>query len=134
MINSLRTTSKGKDDPQLAELEAAGMISQKVDEVPKGPSLILQTSAGTNNMMPTQNTLRNYHSIIEDLIDKKMRQINVDQAPQILESVVDKPYEAWHDLVHFPARWQPPKFRQFDGTGDAREHLAYFEAMCGDTA
>jgi hypothetical protein len=47
---------------------------------------------------------------------------------------LEKPYEAWHDLVPFLARWCPPKFHQFDGTGDAREHLAYFEVACGDTA
>ena len=34
----------------------------------------------------------------------------------------------------FQAGWRPPKFRQFDGTRDVREHLAYFEAACGDTA
>ncbi|KAF0891248.1 hypothetical protein E2562_009426 [Oryza meyeriana var. granulata] len=51
-----------------------------------------------------------------------------------MEMELEKPYEAWHDLVAFLARWHPPKFHQFDGTGDAREHLAYFEAACGDTA
>jgi hypothetical protein len=78
--------------------------------------------------------LRNFHTIIEDLINKKMRQVNADQAPHASDCELDKPYEAWHDLVPFPAGWNPPKFRQFDGMGDAREHLAYFEAMCGDTA
>jgi hypothetical protein len=50
------------------------------------------------------------------------------------KSELDKPYAAWHDLVPFPSGWHPPKFCLFDGTGDGREHLAYFEAMCGDTA
>lgn len=72
--------------------------------------------------------------MIEDLIDRKMKQVIAEQAPMNSESELDKPYDSWHDLVPFPVGWHPPKFRQFDGTGDAREHLAYFEATCGDTA
>lgn len=72
--------------------------------------------------------------MIEDLIDGKMKQVIAEQAPMNSESELDKPYDSWHDLVPFLVGWHPPKFRQFDGTGDAREHLAYFEATCGDTA
>lgn len=72
--------------------------------------------------------------MIEDLIDRKMKQVIAEQAPMNSESELDKPYDSWHDLVPFPVGWHLPKFRQFDGTGDAREHLAYFEATCGDTA
>jgi len=83
---------------------------------------------------PPVNSLKDYHDMINDLVDKKMKQMTIDQAPQTSESELDKPYEAWHDMIPFPSGWHPPKFRLFDGTGDAREHLAYFEAMCGDTA
>jgi hypothetical protein len=80
------------------------------------------------------NTLKDYNDIINVLVDKKMKQISIEQNPQPSKSELDKPYAAWHDLVPFPSGWHPPKFRLFDGIGDAREHLAYFEAMCGDTA
>jgi hypothetical protein len=93
------------------------------------------TSQGaTANVAPPPNTLKNFHTIIEDLTNKKMRQVNADQSPQSSDYELDKPYEAWHDLVPFPVGWNPPKFRQFDGTGYTWEHLSYFEAMCGDTA
>jgi hypothetical protein len=72
--------------------------------------------------------------MVEDMVEKKFKQMMVNQAPRTSESKLEKPYEAWHDRVSFPTGWHPPKFRQFDGTGDAREHLAYFEAACGDTA
>jgi hypothetical protein len=78
--------------------------------------------------------LKDYHSVIEEMINKKMKQMSSDQAPQTSDSELDKPSESWHDLVPFPAGWHPPKFRQFVGTGDAKEHLVYFETMCGDTA
>jgi hypothetical protein len=129
-----RTPQKAAADPQIEELEDAGHVP-KTNEVPKPPPQLQFTSLGaTANAAPPPNTLKNFHTIIEDLINKKMRQVNVDQSPQSSDYELDKPYEAWHDLVQFPAGWNPPKFRQFDGTGDAREHLSYFEAMCGDTA
>jgi hypothetical protein len=78
--------------------------------------------------------LKGYHTFIEDMVNKKLKQIAVEQAPQTSESELDKPYESWHDLVPFPAGWHLPKFYQFDGTGNARERLAYFVVTCGDTA
>jgi hypothetical protein len=84
--------------------------------------------------MPSPSSLKDYHDIVEDMVNKKLKQIAAEQVPQSSESELEKPYEAWHDLVPFPSGWHPPKFRQFDGTGDAREHLAYFEAACGYTA
>ena len=85
-------------------------------------------------VVPPPNAPKDYHSVIEDMTNKNMKQISADQAPQTSDSELDKPYESWQDLVPFPAGWHPPKFRQFDGICDAREHLVYFEAMCGDTA
>jgi hypothetical protein len=40
------------------------------------------------------NTLKDYHDIINDLVDKKMKQILVEQNPQPSESELDKPYAA----------------------------------------
>ena len=112
------------EDPQVHEVE--GIASARP---PPLQNVSASASAG-----PQPSTLKDYHDIVEDLVTKKMRQITNEQAPHSLEGDLEKPYEAWHDLVAFPAGWRPPKFRQFDGTGDAREHLAYFEAACGDTA
>ena len=78
--------------------------------------------------------LKDYHDMVGDMVDKKLKQMAIDQAPRTSESELEKPYEAWHDMMAYPAGWHPPKFRQFDGTGDTREHLAYFEAACSDTA
>jgi hypothetical protein len=86
------------------------------------------------DVAPQPSTLKGYHDMVADMVEKKFKQMTMNQAPRTSESKLEKPYEAWHDRVSFPARWHPPKFCQFDGTGDAREHLAYFEAACGDIA
>jgi hypothetical protein len=114
-------------DPQFEEVEN-DVNPHKTGEIPE-----LQVVTKQHEALPL-NTLKDYHDIINDLVDKKMKQISVEQNPQPSESELDKPYAARHDLVPFPSGWHPPKFHLFDGTGDAREHLAYFEAMCGDTA
>lgn len=88
--------------------------------------------AGSANVVPHASMLKDCHDIVEDIVAKKLKQMTIDQSPRTSECELEKPYKAWHDLVAFPTRWHPPKLRQFDGTGDASEHLAYFEAACGD--
>ena len=66
---------------------------------------------------------------VEDMVNRKLRWATSNQAPRSMESELEKPYEAWHDLVTFPTGWHPPMSHQFYGTGDVREHLAYFEAV-----
>lgn len=38
-----------------------------------------------------------------------------------------------HDQVPFPLGYHPPQFQKFDGIGDPKQHLAHFEAACGNT-
>ena len=112
------------EDPQFEEQDAAASIRPR-------PTNFASPSA---HGAPLPATLKDYHDMVEDMVNRKLRRATNDQAPRSMENELEKPYESWHDLVPFPAGWHPPKFRQFDGTGDAREHLAYFEAACGDTA
>jgi hypothetical protein len=115
------------NDLQFEEVEN-DVNPHKTGETPE-----LQVLTKQHEALPL-NTLKDYHDIINDLVDKKMKQISIEQNPQPSQSELDKRYAAWHDLVPFPSGWHPPKFCLFDGIDDAREHLAYFEAMCGDTA
>jgi hypothetical protein len=117
-------------DPQVEELE----VVRSAEAAKESPQLLASTVVLPTGPLAQPDMLRGYHNFIEDMVSKKMKQFTTEQVPQTSESELEKPYESWHDLVAFPAGWHPPKFRQFDGMGDAREHLAYFEATCGDTA
>jgi len=127
LVTSSTQNAPGRDvrpsvkDPQVEEWEAMASASRR-------PLNFASTSANT---APLPATLQD---MVEDMVNRRLRQATVNQSPRVMETELEKPYESWHDLVPFPAGWHPPKFRQFDGTGDAREHLAYFEAACGDTA
>jgi hypothetical protein len=74
-------------DPQFEEVEN-DVNPHKTGETPE-----LQVLTKQHEALPL-NTLKDYHDIINDLIDKKMKQISIEQNPQPSESELDKPYAA----------------------------------------
>ena len=44
----------------------------------------------------------------------------------------DKPYTARIDNFKMPAGYQPPKFQQFDGKGNPKQHVAHFVETCNN--
>ncbi|KAJ1259357.1 hypothetical protein BS78_10G148100 [Paspalum vaginatum] len=127
-----------QEDPQIAEIEGAPYVIPHFPymepDTPKGVTVnAVKIPPVLDANRPPVATLKDYQDIAEDIINRKMRQIVAEQSPMLQEDELQKPYESWHDKVPFPAGWHPPKFCQFDGTGDATEHLVYFELVCGDT-
>ena len=43
-----------------------------------------------------------------------------------------KPYTKRIDALHMPYGYQPPKFNQFDGKGNPKQHVAHFIEMCNN--
>ena len=43
-----------------------------------------------------------------------------------------KPYTKRIDLLHMPHGYQPPKFNQFDGKGNPKQHIARFIETCSN--
>ncbi|KAL0451835.1 UNVERIFIED_CONTAM: hypothetical protein Slati_1161600 [Sesamum latifolium] len=43
-----------------------------------------------------------------------------------------KPYNQRIDSVKMPAGYQPPKFQQFDGEGNPKQHVAHSIETCND--
>jgi len=43
-----------------------------------------------------------------------------------------KPYTKRIDASHMTHIYQPPKFQQFDGKGDRRQHIAHFIETCSN--
>jgi hypothetical protein len=90
------------EDPQFEDFDGAGSSRPR-------PSNFAAPSA---NAPPVPTTLKDYHDLVEDMVNKKFKRMIMEQAPRSMESELEKPYEAWHDLVPFPSGWHPPKFRQ----------------------
>jgi len=43
-----------------------------------------------------------------------------------------KPYTKRIDAFHMPCGYQPPKFNQLDGEGNAKQHTAHFIETCNN--
>jgi hypothetical protein len=94
------------EDPQFEDFDGARSGRPR-------PSNFAAPSANAP-LVPT--TLKDYHDLVEDMVNKKFRRMTMEQAPRSTESELEKSYEAWHDLVPFPSGWHPPKFLQFVGS------------------
>ncbi|VVA41167.1 PREDICTED: LOW QUALITY PROTEIN, partial [Prunus dulcis] len=44
--------------------------------------------------------------------------------------IYSKPYTKRLDNLRMPTGYQPPKFMQFDGKGNPKQHVAHFIEMC----
>ncbi|GAA0187041.1 hypothetical protein LIER_34329 [Lithospermum erythrorhizon] len=43
-----------------------------------------------------------------------------------------KPYSSWIDGLRMPLGYQPPKFQQFDGVENPKQHIAHFIETCNN--
>ena len=43
-----------------------------------------------------------------------------------------KPYSDMIDALRMPRGYQPPKFMQFDGKGNPKQHIAHFIETCNN--
>ncbi|KAL0386345.1 UNVERIFIED_CONTAM: hypothetical protein Slati_4548200, partial [Sesamum latifolium] len=50
---------------------------------------------------------------------------------QVFKSYV-KPYTEMVEQLTMPENYQPPKFQQFNGYGDPRQHIAHFVETCNN--
>ena len=44
-----------------------------------------------------------------------------------------KPYTKRIDILQMPASYQPPKFQQFNGKGNLKQHIAHFIEICNNS-
>ncbi|KAL0368327.1 UNVERIFIED_CONTAM: hypothetical protein Scaly_1051600 [Sesamum calycinum] len=73
--------------------------------------------------------------------------IPVDQLKEFIEGTIkskiegssrssltySKPYTPRIDILKMPMGYQPPKFQQFDGKGNPKQHVAHFVETCNNT-
>ena len=45
-----------------------------------------------------------------------------------------KPYTKRIDILQMPAGYQPPKFQQFEGKGNPKQHIAHFIKTCNNAS
>ncbi|KAF0918693.1 hypothetical protein E2562_025819 [Oryza meyeriana var. granulata] len=98
-------------DPQLKELGTVAHHTAPTNDVRRSTSSVHPQHLNIpTTSTPPPITLKDYHDVVEDLVNKRLKQISIEQAPQPMETELEKPYEAWHDLVAFPRGGTHPNF------------------------
>ncbi|KAL0451389.1 UNVERIFIED_CONTAM: hypothetical protein Slati_1117000 [Sesamum latifolium] len=76
----------------------------------------------TNEFVSTENIKNIVNEVIENVYEPRV---------QVFKSYV-KPYTKTIEQLRMPKNYQPPKFRQFSGHGDPRQHIAHFVETCNN--
>ncbi|XP_023916594.1 uncharacterized protein LOC112028166 [Quercus suber] len=95
-------------------------------------------SKQTHNDKPEGSTkdlkLSTDGSISSDQLKELIKEAIKDQVEGGSQSSIAyaKPYTQRIDLLRMPQNYRPPKFQQFEGKGNPRQHVAYFVEACNN--
>ncbi|KAI5312254.1 hypothetical protein L3X38_041427 [Prunus dulcis] len=71
--------------------------------------------------------------LVQQLQDMIMNTIRAQYGGPYQDTFIySKPYTKRLDNLRMPMGYQPPKFMQFDGKGNPKQHVAYFIEMCNN--
>ena len=92
--------------------------------------------ASNATYIPKASTIQTMteNSISVMQIKEMIKEAIKEQTPSTMQSsyTYSKPYTRRIDLMHLPENYQPPKFQQFDGKGNPRQHIAHFVETCNN--
>jgi len=87
----------------------------------------------------TIGAARNIHGITNGIfsmnqLKELIKEAIMDQVESSVQSSYSyvKPYTQRIDLLRMPLSYQPPKFQQFDGKENPRQHIAHFMETCNN--
>ncbi|PKU61118.1 hypothetical protein MA16_Dca028353 [Dendrobium catenatum] len=66
---------------------------------------------------------------IKQMVEKQVREA-LAESQSSSYTPKGRPYPEEFDAVPYPKGFVPPSFKIFDGTGNPRQHIAYFRASC----
>uniref|UniRef100_A0A6N2MGP5 Retrotransposon gag domain-containing protein n=1 Tax=Salix viminalis TaxID=40686 RepID=A0A6N2MGP5_SALVM len=136
LVEGLSTSLKAKDHEiaklmnKLESLNERGQTStnkafqvNQLDVIEESAIGAVENIRGITDGIFTTNQLK---ELIKEAITDQ-----VESSIQPSYSYV-KPYTQRIDLLKMPLSYQPPKFQQFDGKGNPRQHIAHFVETCNN--
>ncbi|KAA0063065.1 retrotransposon gag protein [Cucumis melo var. makuwa] len=109
------------DEVAMTEMERKVNFLMKVVEEQDHEIIALREQMRTRETAESSQT-----SVVKD-IDKRK---NVCGGPPQTSFMYSKPYTKRIDNLRMPLGYQPPKFQQFDGKGNLKQHIAHFVETC----
>ncbi|KAL0445320.1 UNVERIFIED_CONTAM: hypothetical protein Slati_2254700 [Sesamum latifolium] len=129
-----------EQDAQIARL------IHKADNVDASHVMGKQVEAHDEAEVSTKQRYAENDKSTKDLQVSSDRLIPVDQLKEFIEGTIrskieesskssltySKPYTPRIDSLKMPIGYQPPKFQQFDGKGNPKQHVAHFVETCNN--
>ncbi|KAK6160329.1 hypothetical protein DH2020_003710 [Rehmannia glutinosa] len=100
--------------------EVETSMRQQPNEKEESPAKELQISS--DGLIPVDQLKEFIMGTINDKFDGSSKST----------STYAKPYTSRIDNLKMPIGYQPPKFQQFDGKGNPKQHMAHFIETCND--
>ncbi|KAA0059023.1 ty3-gypsy retrotransposon protein [Cucumis melo var. makuwa] len=129
-IMSIMVTDVDISENRMAELEKKVNMLMKVVEERDYEIAFLKNhnescdAAGSSHKHTVKNTDKGKAEMIANSIKTQY------SGPAQTFSLYSKPYTKRIDNLRMPNGYQPPKFQQFDGKGNPKQHVAHFIESC----
>ncbi|KAL7139389.1 hypothetical protein ABFS83_09G047400 [Erythranthe nasuta] len=144
------TTNAAAMEEQITSLAKAIEVAKLINEMHKADaSQIVDNPIDAQDEVETptkQQPVENEKSPHQELQVSPEGRIHVDQVMMLISGTIKhtldgsskspstyvKPYTQRIDDLKMPMGYIPPKFQQFDGKGNPKQHLAHFVETCND--
>ena len=126
-IANLKGKSQVPSDPEPSE-ELPYPPSFPPQTIPVNASTADQPHREAARALPTASVASLSVQQLQDMIVNTVRLHQGE--PQRASYSYSKPYSQRIEFLEMPSGYQPPKFHQFDGRGDPRQHIAHFVETC----
>ncbi|KAH7846488.1 hypothetical protein Vadar_014552 [Vaccinium darrowii] len=121
LVEGLAKSVEEKDS-EIQSLKNQLENKEEADSSNKKPEEPKEFALSSGGLIP-MDQLRDF--ILGTIKDK------YEEAPKSSSTYI-KPYTRRIDLMKMPVGYQPPKFQQFDGKGNPKQHIAHFVETCNN--
>ncbi|MHC6133263.1 retrotransposon gag domain-containing protein, partial [Serratia marcescens] len=109
------------------------VLQQDIGTPPTVPIAVVPTLVPAQHQHPSSsdNTEGLTSARIEEIVAEKMKQVSAEDENKKVG--IGRPYPAHFDQVPYPKGYLVPRFKIYDGIGNPIQHIAHFQASCGNT-
>ncbi|KAH0773265.1 hypothetical protein KY290_010402 [Solanum tuberosum] len=121
-IDKLMDRMEGLLDGEASHAPGKCAEVQEIGDPAKKAPIVNEMSVSTEGMIPLDRLKEFIEGTIKDKYEVSTKSSHM----------YAKPYTARIDNLKMPAGYQPPKFQQFEGRGNPKQHVAHFVETCNN--
>ena len=121
-IDKLMNKMEGLLDAESSHAPGKGIEVQEIENPAKLAAPVKEMPVSSEGMIPLDRLKEFIEGTIKDKYEVSTKSSHM----------YAKPYTARIDSFKMPAGYQPPKFQQFEGKGNPKQHVVYFVETCNN--